>query len=888
MGDLRFESFYEQVAESEDRAAEIAGLSDEAVIAALAAASLRSDAYLANVLASEAFNRVRRTRTIVETAAEGMFALDTSGRVVSLNPAAERLLGWPRSALLGERMETFTHPCFPDGSAGAEGGCTFLRPLRTGESVQAHEDRFVRADGAPIPVAYTASPILREGTVEGVVVVFRDVTPRKRAEAERANFVEHLKAARAAAEEAEARARFLAEAGIALAACLDLDRTLAVLTDLVVPRLSDGCTVHLLDRTGRLREAAAAHVDMKLQPAAVRLAAAYAPSATRAGPGERAAPTLLEVVGPQHLEVAAAGSDEALSALQALDPQSLLVLPLIARGRTLGTLTLCATQLGRGFKESDLPWMLDLANRAALAMDNARVYREAQEELADRQRMEEALRRSETQHRALFTSLLDPVVVTDEQRRIQRFNPAFEKAFGYRLEDVFGQSTSVLYADPTEHAETGRRLSRTHGGEGFMRRIGLRRKDGTSFPAEVSISPLHTHDGRAVGFIGTIRDLTEHVEAEEALRHSEEQYRTLVEYSPDPIAVHRRGTLVYLNPAAAHLLGVEDPSEVLGRSALDFVHPESRPLVVERMNALLTGHEPAPAAEERLLRADGTSIWAEVAAIPTVYEGAPAVQLVLRDLTAEKAAQAEVLRLNEELEQRVRHRTRELAAANAELEAFSYTVSHDLRAPLRGIDYFSQILEEDHSEALGKIGRDVLQRVRNEAQRASTLVKDLLQLSQVGRAEISWEPVDLSRLARSVAEGLQRLDPDRPVVWEIDEGLATTGDPDLLRQVLENLISNAWKYTGKQPSPRIEFTATTQDGECVFSVRDNGAGFDPDKADRLFAPFQRLHGPQEFEGTGVGLATVQRILQRQGGRVWAKGALGKGATFSFTVGNPTR
>jgi signal transduction histidine kinase len=240
----------------------------------------------------------------------------------------------------------------------------------------------------------------------------------------------------------------------------------------------------------------------------------------------------------------------------------------------------------------------------------------------------------------------------------------------------------------------------------------------------------------------------------------------------------------------------------------------------------------------------------------------------------------------QELEQRneaLRHNTTQLLAANSELDAFAYSVSHDLRAPLRSIDGFSQVLLEDYGAKLDEAGRDSLHRVRAASQRMATLIDDLLKLARVTRAEMRTEHVDLSGMAQDILLEIQRATPDRHVDVVITPGLAARGDSRLLRVVLENLLRNSWKYTGKQPHPRVEFTMVNTNGDRAFVIKDNGAGFDMKYADKLFGVFQRLHSAAEFEGTGVGLATVRRIINRHGGRIWAEGAIDQGAAFYFTL-----
>ncbi len=247
-------------------------------------------------------------------------------------------------------------------------------------------------------------------------------------------------------------------------------------------------------------------------------------------------------------------------------------------------------------------------------------------------------------------------------------------------------------------------------------------------------------------------------------------------------------------------------------------------------------------------------------------------------------SQANDLRASEaRLEQRVAQRTQELTVANRELESFSYSVSHDLRAPLRAVDGFSQALLEDEGERISEDGHEHLRRLRAAATRMGQLIDDLLRLSRLSRAELTREPVDLSALARDVTDGLKRTEPGRDATFDIAPGLTTRGDARLLRVVLENLLGNAWKFTSQRSGARIEFFAESQDGRPHYCVRDNGVGFDMAYSGKLFSPFQRLHRPTEFPGTGIGLATVQRIIHRHGGDITAEAAPDGGATFRFTL-----
>jgi PAS domain S-box-containing protein len=272
----------------------------------------------------------------------------------------------------------------------------------------------------------------------------------------------------------------------------------------------------------------------------------------------------------------------------------------------------------------------------------------------------------------------------------------------------------------------------------------------------------------------------------------------------------------------------------------------------------------------------------------TVYYDAPGkiggVFASARDITERTQAEAEIHRLNAELEKRVIERTTQLAGANQELESFAYCVAHDLRSPLRSIDGFSLALLEDYGDVLDSNGKEYLRRVRAATQRMAQLIDDILKLLYVTRSELVFEKVDMSILAASVAEVLQDESSERGVTFVIKEGVTTRGDPRLLKVVLENLLSNAWKFTSAHATARIEFGSVVNEGESAYFVRDDGAGFEMKYVDKLFTTFQRLHTELEFPGAGIGLALVQHIIHRHGGRVWAEGAVEQGATIWFTLG----
>jgi light-regulated signal transduction histidine kinase (bacteriophytochrome) len=256
---------------------------------------------------------------------------------------------------------------------------------------------------------------------------------------------------------------------------------------------------------------------------------------------------------------------------------------------------------------------------------------------------------------------------------------------------------------------------------------------------------------------------------------------------------------------------------------------------------------------------------------------------VNHDVTARTLAEAEVQRLNTELEQRVIERTAQLEALNQELETFAYSVSHDLRAPLRSIDGFSNVLVQEYGGKLDGQGQHYVERIRSAVERMGALIDGILMLSRLSRRELRLQEVNLSQTACEIMEALVSQDGERHVTVNIQEGIIAQGDRELIRSLLENLLDNAWKFTAPQANAVIELGNTGIDDEVVYYVRDNGVGFDMAYADKLFSPFQRLHRASEFQGFGIGLATVQRIVHRHGGRTWVQAAEGAGATFYFTL-----
>ncbi len=404
---------------------------------------------------------------------------------------------------------------------------------------------------------------------------------------------------------------------------------------------------------------------------------------------------------------------------------------------------------------------------------------------------------------------------------------------------------------------------------------------------QTSKIPLTDLNGNIIGMLGTYTDISERKQALEDKRRSEQ--RLMLHFQQTPLAViewNNDMEIVEWNQAAEGIFGYSR-GEALGQNVLELIVPKQKQLQIDTVAASLLHAQGGHRNINENVTKDGKTIICDWYNTPLVDENGQVIGVAsaAMDITERVKTAQELEKYREHLEELVEQRTDELTRVNKELEAFSYSVSHDLRAPLRSIDGFSQVLMEDYVDKLNEEGKDYLQRVRQGAQRMAQLIDDMLKLSRLTRSPLRHENINISEVAEEIAAVLQKEAPARTAQFQITPNMFAYGDEGLLTVVLDNLISNAWKYTSKKPHAVIEVGARAGDKETTYWVKDNGAGFNMKYVDKLFGAFQRLHHTHEFEGSGIGLATVARIIHRHGGSVWAEGIENQGATFYFTLPN---
>jgi len=494
-----------------------------------------------------------------------------------------------------------------------------------------------------------------------------------------------------------------------------------------------------------------------------------------------------------------------------------------------------------------------------------------------RSRAERALRESENRYRSLFDNSLFGIVTVGTDRKFLRVNEAFCRLLGYREAELAGVRNFAEVTHPDDVAESLEKHQSMVRGD-FPRYTIEKRylaKSGSVVRAVCFIEALYSKEGDFQGNIACVLDVTELKESQERMRlYFERQIVGMAITAPNK-------RWLQTNVRLRQMLGYTG-TELSRLSWETLTHPDDLDESIFQYNRMLSGEINEYVMGKRYLRKDGS--WMDFfISICCVRKEDGQVDYVLAlydDITQRKRVEREIETLQSSLEQRVQERTAQLETAMSEQESFSYSVSHDLRSPLRHINSYLGILEEEFSRALPDEAHDYLRRARGASVKMGQLIDDLLELARVSRSKLVKETIDLSALAAGVISVLRENDPERVAEIKITPGLTAQGDKILIGQVLENLLGNAWKYSARRECTRLEFGVQGAGREKAFFVRDNGAGFDMAYQDKLFGAFQRLHG-EEYEGTGIGLATVKRIMERHGGAVWADAEPDAGATFYF-------
>ena len=515
---------------------------------------------------------------------------------------------------------------------------------------------------------------------------------------------------------------------------------------------------------------------------------------------------------------------------------------------------------------------LILSNEEIQKLNSAleKVNSDLKAKMDELERTDAALKKSEAQANSLIKFAPTAIFEVDiNELRFISVNEAMCRMSGYTRDELYRMSPMSLLDQASRNALTERikrLLADEHPDDAVE--YPVRKKDDSIIFMSLQISLLN--DQSEIAFI-IGHDITARRIYEDQLQESEERFRELSETSPVGVSVTSdSGVIIYTNQSYEEILGY-DHAELIGMPAIDlYWNPEERIAWIREIKN--SGH--IRELEIRLRRKDGQPVWVLISASPIAYGGAQAVMVTIQNISDRKKADDDLKRY-----------AAELALSNKELETFAYSLSHDLRAPLRALDGFSQAVLDDYYDKLDDVGKDYLARIRGAAQNMAQITEDMLKLSRVIRYELRWETVNLSDTVSEIAQSLLDKEPERKVVFEIAQDINAHGDSSLLHIALYNLVENAWKFSAKVAQPRIEFSVIRQDQTEVYYVKDNGAGFDMQYSDKLFQPFQRLHADRDFPGHGIGLATVQRVIRRHGGRIWAESEPGKGTIIYFTLGD---
>ena len=800
-----------------------------------------------------------RLAAIVESSDDAIIGKTLEGTITSWNRGAQKIYGYSAEEVLGKPINILVPPDRPDEIS------RILERIRHGEVIDDYEAERITKDGRRLDVSLTISPIKDSaGHIVGASTIARDITERKRAEEARARQVrqEALRADVSHALSGSGTLRIMlqrcTEAMVQhLDAAFARVWTLNEAEDVLELRASAGIYTHI----------DGFHSRVPVGRFKIGLIAQ-----------ERRPHLTNTVTSDPRVSDKAWAKREGMVAFAGY--------PLILEDQLVGVVAMFAR------KELSEDTIDALTSVAAVIAQGIQ-----------RKRTEEALQVSETRFRTIIEQFPLSVQILSPDGRTLRVNRAWEELWSATLDDIAGYNLledqqlvdkgimpyihKGFAGEPTpippveyDPNETIPGIAPHEEFKRWVRAFIYPVKDGAENIREVTL--IH-------------EDITEQKRAEEALRRSEERLRLTVEATElgtwdfDPLT----GELRWDDRCKA-LFGLQPEAEVDYDTFLDGLHPEDRGRTDEVVQGAL---DPAGSGEFEIeyrtvgLR-DGVERWV-YATGRAFFEGTGEERRAFRfigtvlDITERKRTEEEIRILNEQLERRVRQRTAQLAEANKELESFSYSVSHDLRAPLRHIGGFTQMLRRRAASSLDQIALRYLETIMHSAEKAESLIEDLLSFSRMGRTNMRYTPVDMDQIVRQTLDDLKSDEYGRNVDWKIKELPEVRGDPSLLRLVWENLLSNALKYTRTRERAKIEIGGRVEEDEAVYFARDNGVGFDMRYVEKLFGVFQRLHGEEEFEGTGIGLASVRRIVQRHEGRVWAEGRVDEGATFYFSLPLPT-
>jgi PAS domain S-box-containing protein len=674
----------------------------------------------------------------------------------------------------------------------------------------------------------------------------------------------------AARERIADRLRILAEAAHEFSATADhLDRLLDVVARRLGAAVGDLCSVRLLAEDGAwLRSADGVyHRDAELL-ALARAGGIAGPERVGEGMSGRVAATgkALTVSMSSAAELAALAEPRYRPFLERLGVTTALAVPFVCRGQVIGVANLLRNSPGHPYDEDDLRFVQSIADHAALAIGNARYYAAERSARDAAETATRALREAQARFARLSESGVIGILVAEMGGRITEANDALLHLIGYSRDELLSGKVTWRDLTPPEWREVDARaieqLSAT-GISGLLEKEYIR-KDGRRVPILLGSALLGRDTTESISFV---LDITERKEAQQRAHLA-----AIVDSSDDAIVSETlEGMITSWNNGAERLFGYS-ANEAIGKPISLLIPPTREGEEVTNLATAARGEVRRFDTVRR--RKDGRPIDVSVTISPIrdASGQVTGISKVARDVTDRKRAEEALARAKDWAE-----------SANRELEAFSYSVAHDLRAPLRGMNGFAQLLLDEYSDKLDAEGQDWLRRILLSARKMADLIDGLLSLARLTRSDLKPTRVDLSALAREEAAQLAAAEPERAVDVRIQPQLHAQVDARLARALLHNLLGNAWKFTGRSKDARIEVGAMEQGASPVFFVRDNGAGFDMAFAGKLFAAFQRLHGGNEFPGTGIGLATAQRIVLRHGGRIWAEGVVDAGATFYFTL-----